>query len=303
MQSPEIQTKDWIMILTLGFVWGGTFLFQAMALETTPPFWVATARIGFAALLTGAIWQMRGGKMFLTSERDWPRLIVISVLSTGVPFMFLSWGQQYVASGFAGVSMATVALFVLPLAHVMIPGERMTLRRTIGFVIGFVGVVILIGPEVFRSSGNAMEPCGRLACLAAASCYAISSVMIRRLPAIDPFGLTFATLGFGALLVLPVAVVVHGAPQNPGPQALMILAILGLLPTAGMNLLRIMVIRSAGPVFMSLTNYMVPLWSVMLGIVFLNEPFRWSLVVAMLVILCGVGLSQYGALRRLFGRS
>ena len=80
------------------------------------------------------------------------------------------------------------------------------------------------------------------------------------------------------------------------------LAFLGLVPTAFANLLRVLVVRSAGPVFMSLVNYQVPVWSVVLGALILAEPLPPSLLYAMALILAGVGLSQYGALRRLFGR-
>ncbi len=301
-QMPEITAKSWAIVLILGFVWGGTFLFQNLALRTTPPFWVASARIVFAGVLTFAVWRLRGGRLFTTEATDWPRLIAVGVLSSAAPFMFLSWGQQHVTSAFTGVSMATVALFVLPLAHVLVPGERMTWRRALGFVLGFGGVVLLVGPEAFSSSGERLETWGRLACLAAASCYAISSIMIRRLPPIDAFGLTFAVLGFGALVVVPAAILTHGAPPDPGLQGLAILALLGLVPTAGANLLRILVIRSAGPVFMSLTNYMVPVFAVIFGAAFLAEPLPASLISAMALILCGVGLSQYGAVSRLFRR-
>lgn len=298
--TPEITAKSWVMVLALGLIWGGTFLFQNLALRSTPPFWVAAARIGFAAALVFVVWRLRGGRMFLTHAADWPRLVGVALLSSAVPFMFLSWGQQFVTSAFTGVSMATVALFVLPMAHVLVPGERMTWRRLAGVITGFCGVVLLVGPAALAPSGAGMEGWGRLACLSAAFCYAISSIMIRRLPPIDPFGLTFATLGFGALLVLPVAVAVHGAPPDPGPQGLAILALLGLVPTAGANLLRILTIRSAGPVFMSLTNYLVPLFAVLFGALFLSEPLPGRLLGALVLILAGMGLSQYGALRRLF---
>lgn len=300
MQQPDITAKSWAMVFTLGLVWGGTFLFQNLALRTTAPFWVASARIVFAGVLIYAVWRFRGGRMFTSEIRDWPRLIVVSVLSSAAPFMFLSWGQQHVTSAFTGISMATVALFVLPMAHVMVPGERMTLRRVAGFVLGFVGVVLLFGPDALGAHGGGLETAGRFACLGAAFCYAISSIMIRRLPPIDPFGLTFATLGFGACITLPAALLTHGAPVNPGVQGLAILALLGLVPTAGANLLRILTIRSAGPVFMSITNYLVPVFAVMFGAVFLGEALPPSLIAAMALILSGVGLSQYGPLKRLF---
>lgn len=300
--SPDIRPADWIMVATLGLVWGGTFMVTELALEVMTPVWIAAARISFATLLTGIFWTVRGRKLFLTEDRDWSGLVLIGVMSTAVPFMLLAWGQQYVTAGFAGVSMAAVALIVLPLAHVMVPGERMTLRRSIGFLIGFVGVVVLMGPDAFRSTGEPMEMWGRLACLGAASCYAVSSVLLRRLPPVDPLGLSTVTLAIGAVLVLAIAPLREGMPQNPGPWGLLILAFLGLVPTAAMNLLRISVVRSAGPVFLSLTNYQVPLWSVLLGVLVLNETAHPSLLLAMALILSGVGLSQYGALRRLFGK-
>jgi len=300
-QPPEITAKSWLMVATLGLVWGGTFMVQELALNHVAPFWVSGGRIGFAALITVAIWQLRGGRIFTTSEADWPRLAIVSLASAALPFMALAWGQQYVTSGFTGVTMAAVALVVLPMAHFMVPGERMTLRRTLGFVIGFVGVVVLIGPGAFSTSGAQNELGGRLACLFAAACYAVSSVLIRRLPPIDPFGLAAMTLIFGTLAVLPIAFAAHGVPPVPAPAGLFYLVVLGLIPTTAANLLRIVVIRSAGPVFMSLTNYMVPLWSVLLGGLVLGEAFPPTLFWAMGLILTGVALSQYGALRRLFG--
>ncbi|MGX9351767.1 DMT family transporter [Shimia sp. W99] len=300
-QSPDITPQSWLMVAALGVIWGGTFMVQKLALGYLPPLWVAAGRISFAAVLTVALWQALGGRLFTSEETDWRALGLVSLLSVAIPFMLLSFAQQFVTSGFAGVSMAAVALITLPLAHVFIPGERMTLRRTIGFVIGFIGVLVLIGPGAFQSSGNALETVGRFACLGAACCYSVSSIVMRRLPPIDAVGLSAITLVFGMGLVVPMALINHGLPEIPAAQGLFYVVLLGLVPTAGANLLRNVVIRSAGPVFMSLTNYMVPLWSVLLGAVFLAEPVQPSLLWATLLILAGVGLSQYGALKRLFG--
>ena len=184
----------------------------------------------------------------------------------------------------------------------MIPGERLTVRKSLGFLIGFAGVIVLIGPEAFSATGADGELQGRLACLAAAGCYAVSSVTMRRLPAVDPVGLSAITLLIGAVFVVSAAIVVEGPPPSPSLWGWFLLALLGLIPTAAANLLRVLVIRSAGPTFMSLTNYQVPLWSVALGVIFLGEPFRASLLIALVLILAGVALSQWGALQRLFGK-
>lgn len=293
------------MVAILGLTWGGTFMVTEVALRGgMPPFWLAASRITFAALLMGTIWAAMGFPLFETrpGRGDLRNLCIIGGISSAVPFCLLAWGQQYVTSGFAGVSMAAVALIILPLAHFTVAGEQMNLRKTAGFLIGFVGVVILIGAQAFDSTGAAFETPGRIACVLAAGCYAVGSIMLRRLPAAHPIGLATVLLIIGACLTLPVAVVVEGAPPLPSPELLGVLAFLGLVPTAGANFLRVLVVRSAGPVFMSLVNYQVPVWSVVLGALILGEALPRSLLLAMSLILLGVGLSQYGALRRLFTR-
>ncbi|MGR3493912.1 DMT family transporter [Citreimonas sp.] len=290
------------MVAILGLIWGATFLLIEIALTELPPLWIASGRISFAMVLTVAVWRLRGGALFLTERTAWPSLALIGALASALPFTLLAWGQQFVTAGFAGVSMAGVALMVLPLAHFLVPGERMHWRRAIGFLIGFAGVVLLIGGQAFVSSGAAMEPLGRAACVGAAACYAVSSVTMRRLPPIDPIGLAAVPLMVGTALVVPMAWAVEGPPPMPSQSILAIVALLGLVPTAGANLLRVLVIRSAGPVFMSLVNYQVPMWSVVLGVLLLGEPFEPSLLAAMGLILAGLLVSQWGALRRLMAR-
>ena len=303
-QAPKITARSWLMIATLAFVWGGTFLVTEVALTGITPFWLAAARIVFAALVMLAVWAARGFSLFETSPDRMQRaaLIAIGGLSGAIPFTLLAWGQQYVTSGFAGVSMASTALIMLPLAHFFVVGERMTTRRVLGFLVGFAGVAVLIGGRAFESSGETLESAGRLACVAAAGCYAVSSILMRRLPPVDPIGLATVLLLIGSAFILPVALVVEGPPPLPAPDILMILLFLGLVPTAAANVMRVLVIRSAGPVFMSLVNYQVPVWSVVLGALILSEPLPPALIYALLLILAGLAISQFGALRRLFGR-
>ncbi|MEE4189867.1 MAG: DMT family transporter [Roseobacter sp.] len=301
--TPRITARSWLMVATLGFVWGGTFLVMEIALRGITPYWLAAFRIGFAALLLGGVWIARGGKLFDTppDRATLAATLFVGTFSGAVPFILLAWGQQFVTSGFAGVSMAAVSLFVLPLAHFLVPGERLNLRKSAGFLLGFAGVCILVGAQAFEKTGAALETPGRLACLAAAACYAMSSILIRRLPPVDPFGLAAILMIIGTCVVIPAAFAVEGLPPMPDNNTLLILAFLGLIPTAGANLMRIFVVRSAGPVFMSLVGYQVPLWSVFLGALFLGEPLPGELVMAMVMILSGMALSQYGAFQRLFG--
>ena len=302
--TSKITWHSWAMVAILGLTWGGTFLVTEIALEGITPFWLAAGRISFAALLMTAIWLPRGAKLFAAPpNREAKTLLLISgALSSAIPFMLLAWGQQFVTGGFAGVSMAAVALMVLPMAHFLVPNEQMTWRKSAGFLIGVIGVVVLIGAQAFESSGSNMETWGRFACLAAAMCYGVNSILMRRLPDVDTIGLSTVMILMAMLITVPAALLIEGLPPVPETKTLVVIAFLGLIPTAAANFLRTYVIRTAGPVFMSITNYQVPIWSVVLGALLLGEPLPASLLWAMVLILAGVGLSQYGALRRLFRR-
>jgi len=291
------------MVGLLGFVWGATFMGVEIALEGFPAFWVATGRLVFGAALLLPVWLARGARMGppTPGRARWPYILALGLTGSMMPFFLLSWGQQYVTSGFAGVTMAAVPLMVIPLAHLLFPGERMTWRRVLGFGIGFAGVWVLIGPGALAHTGIEGEGAGRLACLAAAACYATSSILVRRCPPIDPVALATLLICTGACVAVPLTLALEGWPAKPPLHALVALVIIGMISTATANLLRVMVIRSAGPVFMNLTNYQVPLWSVLLGWLVLGEPLPPSLLTALALILAGMAFSQWDALRRLFG--
>ncbi|MCR9114532.1 MAG: DMT family transporter, partial [Rhodobacteraceae bacterium] len=208
--------------------------------------------------------------------------------------------QQSVASGFAGVCMAVVPLFVLPLAHVFVPGERMTLRRLTGFATGTAGVIILIGPGALASTGAEFEVLAKLACVGAAGCYAVGGIFTRLSPETDRLSLAAAILLLAAVLFTPYALWAEGWPEEINLTALAALLYLGILPTGVAQIILVNVIRDAGPSFLSLVNYQVPIWSVIFGAVLLSEMLPPSLFLGLAMILGGVALSQLGALRRLF---
>ena len=136
--EPKITAQSAAMVVLLGLTWDCTFLVIELALIGITPVWLAAGRLGFAAILMIAVMAWRRKPLFLdqNGERPWGLLITVSLLSSIIPFLFLNWGQQHVTSGFAGISMAAVALIVLPLAHFLVPGERITYLKTAGFLVG-----------------------------------------------------------------------------------------------------------------------------------------------------------------------
>jgi len=289
---------NWIFIALLGIIWGGTFMVVSVALEGYGPITVASARtaLGAAAMIGVAVAL---GKP-MPSRAVLPYLLIIGPTNTAIPYFLLSWGQQHVPSAFAGITMAALPLFVLPLAH-FFTDERLTTRRLVGVLIGFAGALWLIGPSALRP-GAGIEGIAQLACLLAALFYAVSSILTRRCPPIDPVTMSAMTLLFGSIFLVPIMLFTEGVPQWSGGISSYAIVFLGIVPTALATFLRTSVIRSAGAVFMTLVNYQVPVWSLLFGTLLLNEDLPLRFYGALGLILIGLATSQWQSLRRVFGR-
>lgn len=302
MTAPQITRQSWVMVFTLGLVWGGTFLITDMALNGITPFWLAASRIALAATIMTPFWVAGGGTLFSTKPRrkDWVKVALIAALNTAVPFVLLAWGQQFVTSGFAGVSMASGALFALPLTLIFLPGDPITWNRATGFLCGFAGVVALIGPSNLAGAKTDMEFWGQIACVSASCCYVSGGILTRRLPDVNPVGLATVLMMIASVYSIPLAWAVEGAPKMPDTATLGWLLLLGLVPTAAANYLRVLVVRSAGPLFMSLVGYQVPVWSVILGAYVLGEHLPVSLFYALGLFLLGLAMAQMPAFIQFF---
>lgn len=288
--------KNWLYVTLLGLIWGSSFMMTEIGIEGFAPLTLAAIRISIAALIlctyafvTGAgLPELRGKN----STKIWLFALGMAAFSNALPFATLSWAQNFVTSGFAGVTMATVPLFVLPLAHVLVPGDRLTIAKSFGFILGFLGVILLIGESAFDRSGQANEGLGRLACLLVAGFYACGSVITRLCPTVRLRSLSAAALLLAAIISIGLALFFEGVPTVWPTKALWAATYLGLFPTALATILLVAVARDAGPSFLGLSNYMVPVWSVVFGVSLLHEPLPSQMIWALGLILIGLAVSQ-----------
>jgi drug/metabolite transporter (DMT)-like permease len=298
MQQPTLQ--NWLSVLALGLIWGGTFMVVSIALRGYGPLTVACARTTLGAIALLSLMRVMNRPLPNFDARMFKYLFVIGILNTAVPFALLSWGQQYVASAFAGISMAALPLFVLPLAHIF-TDEKLSARNMIGVGLGFTGAVVLISPSVLKI-GSGMAPLGQIACIMATISYAISSIMTRRCPPIDSITMAALLLLVGATALIPAMLIFEGIPQIADRTSTIAIIFLGFVPTAFAALLRVTTIRSAGAVFMTLVNYQVPVWSMIFGTVVLAEVLPLRFFAALALIMIGLLISQWNSLKRIFGR-
>ena len=301
MTSPGVM--NWLRIAFIAMIWGGAFVVVRIALRDFEPLTLAAGRITIGAIALFCL--MRWRSIAVPSFKDialWRFVLLVGLLSSAIPFALLSWGQQHVPSAFAGMTMAALPIFVLPLAHFFVPGERIFLRKLIGFGVGFLGAMLLIGTSGLGVAEGPVETLARFACVGAAFCYACGSIATRQCPPINELALSTGSLILAAVFLLPTALLVEGLPELPSLTGLLAIGYLGLVPTALAFIIKVAVIRSAGPSFMTLTNYQVPVWSVLAGSLFLGETLPATLFVALALILLGVAIIQAGVLRRIFSR-
>lgn len=283
--------RNWARLAALGLIWGGAFPLVEVALEGFAPLTLAAARLVLAAGFLVPLSFLYGG--LPRGRAVWAFAAGVALFSNALPFALLSWGQTHVTAGVAGVAMAVMPLMALPLSHLFVPGERMTLRGSIGLGIGFIGVLILIGFDALADfGGGGVAVWAQIACLAATVCYVSGSILIKRAPKTHPVSFAATAMLLGAAMAVPVALSVEGMPSVPGAVPAVAMLVLAAGPSVLALLLMLKILSTAGPPFLSLVNYQVPVWATVFGVFFLGERFEPRLALALVVILFGIAVAQ-----------
>ncbi len=259
-----------------------------IALTAWRPEEISGLRIVMAAvslLMAGIISRSR----FPRSWRSWAYFLVIAVVGNCLPFFLISWGQTHVESGLAGILASSMPLFVLILAHFVLPDERFQRRQGFAFLVGFGGIVVLMGPDSLNALGGSLDRfVAQLAILAGAVGYAIATVIARRMPPTSPLVTSAGVMMLASAVMTPF--IVDGAASLPaasGP-AIWALGFLGVLGTGLASILYFYLIAQTGARFTSLLNYLVPVWALALGALILGEEFHVNTWLGLILVLGGL---------------
>src|SRR5215213_8305922 len=287
--SSGMSARAWTLFAAVSVLWGIPYLFIKLAVEDLSPVMVAWGRIAvaFAVLLPYAIHKgaLRG------LARHWKPLLVYSVVEIVLPWPLIGFGEQRVSSGLAAILIAAVPLVVALMALRVDPDERAEGARLAGLVIGFAGVVVLLGLDV---AGRPGELLGALAILLAAVGYAAGPMIIKhRLGTMDPLGPVTASMGISAVVLTPAAIGTVPAAA-PSGQTIMSVLVLGLACSALAFLLFFALIHEVGPGRATVITYVNPVVAVSLGVILLGENVGLSAVAGLLLILAGSWLSTGG---------
>ena len=276
-------------------LWGSAFMMMKVAVAQVPPLTVASGRvlIGTIALLG---YSLMRGRQFPADLKTWGLLLIVGMLGSGIPFFLITWAQQVIDSGMAAILMSTGPIFSLLFAHIFTTDDKFTWFKLAGMILGFMGVIVVIGVDVFNGIGDNLMP--QLATILAALCYVATGITIRKIDNMKPDMLVASSLLVATAVMLPLTLAIDqpwGLWQNdriPSIGTLTAIVYLGIVPTAFAFFIRAKIVMSVGYTFFSMAGYLVPVFAIIFGAYFLNEVVNIQSVIALTMVLCGVGITQ-----------
>ncbi len=282
--------SEWVMLIVLSVLWGGSFFFVGVAVKALPPLTIVSLRVTLASLTLLAVVHFSGLRLPMRRE-VWIAFLGMSFLNNVIPFSLIVWGQTHMSSGLASILNATTPLFTVIAAHVLTRDEKMNLMKVFGVVIGFAGVVIMIGYEALTGLGGSIY--GQFAILGAAVSYSFAGIYGRRFRqlGINPIATATGQVTASSVILIPIAMLVEKPFTLPSPGLEVWSAILGLavLSTALAYILYFRVLATAGATNVLLVTLLIPVSAILLGTAFLGEQFE-------LKHLFGMGLISIGLL-------
>jgi len=287
LSGPRSWGSDFIL---LAAIWGSSFLFMRLGTVEFGPLPTAAVRVGIAALFLLPIVWLRG--LMPELRKNWKRIFFIGLLNSGIPFACFSFALLSITTGLSAILNATVPMFGALVAWAWLKDKPDT-SRVLGLVVGFAGVAMLAWDKAtFKPDASGVAPgWAVLACLLACICYGISASYTKRyLSGLNPL-VTAAGSQIGATLGLALPALWLWPAQMPGSTAWLALLAVGVLCTGLAYILFFRLIENAGPQRALSVTFLVPVFAVLYGVLFLGEAVTGWMVICAAVIVCGTALS------------
>lgn len=287
-QQRRISSTAVGLLLALSAIWGSSFLLVKFALATMPPLTVSLFRIAVAALaLTALSWGRTGGWP-RGDRRFWGAAAMVGITGMALPFCLIAWGLTATDSGIAGILTASVPLWTMLLAHLLLPDESINRIGLTGIVIGFIGILLLFADKM----GGATRVFSAGLILMASLSYAAMAIFIKKNAAANTLDFSTAVTWCALAVLAPIALVVERPWRiSPDTQAVVSIFVLGALHTGIATVMLMKLIQVAGATYASMTNYLAPMAAIVLGAVFLDERLPAAAGLGFALIALGVYLT------------
>jgi drug/metabolite transporter (DMT)-like permease len=290
-----MQTRFLGVLLLLGAVWGASFLLIKIGVAEMPPMTLVALRLVISALVLLGVLYGRGLRL-PTRPRVWADLFLLGAVGLVLPYLLITWAEQYMQSGMAAILNATTPLFAVLLTYLWTREEQLSGVKALGVVLGFVGVVIAVGLDRVSLTDGGAWP--QLAVLLAAVSYAVAGIHGRRafrgVPALVP---ATGQLLAGAILITPAALLINGVPSPlPSPLALGAVLALAVFGTAFAYVLLYWLMERIGATRTSMVTYLLPPFALVYGALFLRERITVEALLGLALVVAGILLAN-GMLR------
>ncbi len=284
-KQPDLRL-ELALLAGLAVLWGSSYLFIKVAVETIPPFTLIAMRVSIAAALLVTVMAWHGEKL----PRDpatWRKLMVQAFFNATGAWTVLAWGQQYVDSGLAGVLNSTSPIFVLFITLILTRHETLSGRKFAGALLGLTGVVLIVGVDVLQGLGQ--QVAAQLAILLGALLYACAAIYGKNFSRLPPTVTASGTMICAALCLLPLSLVIDRPwTLSPSWQSLLAAAALAIFCTAGALLIYFRLLRTLGSMGVASQAYLRAGLSVVLGMVLLGEQITWLVGLGLVAAILGV---------------
>ncbi len=277
----------WVILLLLGAIWGASYLFIKVGGAEIPPLTFVAGRtlISSAALI--AVMALRR-EAVPSLRRMWLPFVAMGIFNGVIPYTLITWGELHITSGLAAILTAAMPLFTVLIGHFWTQDERLTPIKTLGIIVGFLGVTVLFLPELRQ--GIQMEFWGQFAVVGAAASYGLSTVVAHKyVHGVSHTAAAAGQLGSAAIIMIPLSLLFEQpGTLHPSPVAMGALLTLALLGTAFAYVLYYWLIENTGATRTSLVTYLIPITGVLWGAVLLSEPIVWEDLIGLLLIILGI---------------
>lgn len=281
-------TKQWAALLLTASLFGSSFFFIKLAVGSIPPLTIAAGRAVLAAVVVYGFMRI-AGQRFPKLGGAWVPLIVLGVLTAVIPYAAIAWGQAHIDSSLGGILFATIPVFSVLIAPLVLRDESFTVERLLGAALGFGGVVIIVGPTALGGLGT--HAAGAAVTVLAAFSYAAGGIYARRYPDLSPVVMAAGQLVTASVLLVPLSLMAD-APWtlNPTEIAIGSLLVVALFSTAVPVLLLFWLVRNAGATNASLLAFFMPVAAILLGVGFLGERLSWTAIAGFSLIIFGAAI-------------
>jgi drug/metabolite transporter (DMT)-like permease len=278
------------VLFALGALWGSSFGAIKIALHGVTPLTVMSVRILLAGAALLLLIQVRKTPL-PRGIQNWIKIGWMALFGTLIPFFLVPWGQLQIDSSLAAILMAVNPLFALTLGHFFSDHESFTLRQLLAMLVGFSGILLVFGENAISSiNGNIWA---QLAVIGAGFCYTISGVIVSRVRGASADSVSASIFICSSVIVFPLWMILEQPwSLHFETESLLALTHLGLVSTGMAFLMRYYIILRAGAVFLSYVAFIIPMFGILFGILFLGETISVNTMGAVVLILSGVYLGR-----------